>query len=100
MKTMSQPRLSYPELLNRAQAESARLENSIYDLRRQDYELSALRNRVNIQNLDALHNQRKELFINIFYLEADLRRSRGREAILRRNISEGKVREPELAAVA
>jgi hypothetical protein len=86
--------LSYSELLTRARAESARLLAALTDLRNQDYELSTLRNRVDLKFLDHHHNQRKELFASIFYVEADLRRSQGREAILLKKIANGEVREP------
>lgn len=92
--------LSYPELLDRAIAETERLSRAITDLRAQDVELSALRNRVDLQNLDLHHAQRKELFTQIYYFEADLQRSRGREAILRKHIAAGEVREVAVVAVA
>lgn len=90
--------LSFEELLDRAQAESARLEKSLNDLRQQDYELSALRNRIDLKSLDHHHTQRKELFVRTYYVEADLRRSRGREAILRKQIAEGQIRVQLVAA--
>lgn len=88
---MRQP-FSYSLLLERAEIETAQLLKSLTDLRNQDYELSTMRQRTDIYNLDRFHAQRKSIFTQIYYLEADLKRSRGREAILRRQVAEGTLR--------
>lgn len=87
------PQLSNAQLLDRARIESARLKQNLSDLKQQDYELSTLRNRLDIYNLDAFHAQRKELFYEMYRLEYALRRSQGREAILRGKVAAGEIRE-------
>jgi hypothetical protein len=97
-QTTSQPEfLAYPALLVIAQAESARFEIRIENLKTELFQMSQhyLRSGWH-RGFDDYYYQRREVSTKLLYAERDLVRSQARERTLRAKIAEGKVRVPEL----
>jgi hypothetical protein len=90
--------VSYSILLEIAERETANFVKQLTDLRNQDWELSRLRNRIDIYNPKAFELQRSELKNRIKSMDEELRRSQGREELLRQYIAEGKIRALEVVA--
>jgi membrane glycosyltransferase len=61
---------------------SLRLQSEFDAANRTYYEMSQMRNRTTIQNHDDFIRRHKEIFIESIHLEADLKRSKAKEAAL------------------
>jgi hypothetical protein len=62
--------------------ETKRLQTEFDAVNRTYYEMSEMRNRTTIQNHDDFIRRHKDLFIESVHLEADLKRSKAKEAAL------------------
>src|SRR5690349_15527725 len=82
------PDTSPESRLGRAIRETGRLEAELRELCRQDYQLASMRNRTDLKDYESFHHQRKELFAKIAFTQADIKRSKATEELIRRQIAE------------
>lgn len=91
--------LSYPELLNRAQGETARLKATVDELKTELDQMTTHYLRTGWhRGFDDYYAQRREVYTRLAIAERKLETSRARERRLAVLVAQGQIREPGVKA--